>query len=114
MPNRSLPTLSKSECWDLLLDNAPASRQPTTKWESRIKEIVYDYEDDHPRFRHGVWRQVFDGDDQRLFSKPLTEHLLPYTISLPKTTFWERFCTLSQFAVLKGTELQVRIVSLVF
>ncbi|KAL1963769.1 hypothetical protein VTN77DRAFT_7835 [Rasamsonia byssochlamydoides] len=91
--------------WHIEDYNAPASAQPTTKWESQLKDIVFDFEDNHPRFRHDVWRAVFDEEDQRLFSKPLTESLL-LTVFLPKTTLWDRFCTLSQFALLQGIELQ--------
>ncbi len=76
------------------------------------------FEDSLPRFRHGKWRAVFDEQlragplsihtAEPLFTLPLGEHHVPWTVWLPKEAVWERFHTISYVAILKGEKLEVR------
>ena len=67
---------------DLLAqDNAVKSWEPTTKWEAKLKGITWASGDDHPRFRHEKWRQVFE--KQLLESTPLTIQAADPLFSLP-------------------------------
>ena len=101
----------------MTLDNAPKSWRPTTEWESEIKNITWSFDDDHPRFRHEQWRQVFEKQLQStpfsiqsadpLFSLPLGEDSVEFTYFLSPEAVWERYQSLSQIAVLEGEDLEV-------
>lgn len=82
-----------------------------------MKEIVWSLDDQHPRFRHEKWRQVFERQvssnpftiqaaDPR-FSLPLGEDSVEVTDWLQPELVWNRFRSLSQVSVLKGEELAV-------
>lgn len=83
-----------------------------------MKNILWSYDDQHPRFRHEEWRQVFDKQISSspftiqaadpLFSLPLGEHSIEFTYWLSPQAIWERFHSLSQIAVLEDEELAVR------
>ncbi|KAI4169130.1 MAG: hypothetical protein LQ343_005924 [Gyalolechia ehrenbergii] len=96
-------------------DNAPKSWQPRTTWEATMKDIMWSYDDQHPRFRHEQWRQVFDRQlssnpftiqaADPLFSLPLGEKSVEFVYWLHPEAIWDRFRSLSQIAVLEGGEL---------
>lgn len=98
-------------------DNAPRSWTATTAWEAKIKEITWLFDDNHPRFRNEQWREVFDKQlsttpftiqaADPMFSLPIGEDSVGFTIWLGREAIWERYHTLSQIAVLKGEELAV-------
>jgi len=108
-----LQTFACSSC----SDNAPKSWTPTTEWESKIKSITWSLDDDHPRFRHEQWQQVFENQLQStpfsiqsadpLFSLPLGKDSVEFTYWLSPEAVWERYHSLSQIAVLEGEELTV-------
>ena len=98
-------------------DNAPESWVPTTKWESKLKDMTWASGNDNPRFRHSQWREVFDKQLEStpltiqsadpLFSLPIGEEIVEFTHWLSPDAVWDRFHTLSQFAVLEGQQLLV-------
>ncbi|KAL8997865.1 MAG: hypothetical protein Q9169_002947 [Polycauliona sp. 2 TL-2023] len=97
------------------VDNAPESWVPTTKWEATMKEIMWSYRDQRPRFRHDVWRNVFENQvasspftiqaADPLFSLPLGEDSVKSIHWLHPDAIWERFRSLSQISVLEGDKL---------
>ncbi|KAL9593731.1 MAG: hypothetical protein Q9219_007407 [cf. Caloplaca sp. 3 TL-2023] len=97
------------------VDNAPWTWEPRTAWEATMKNIVWSYDDQHPRFRHENWRQVFDKQlsstpftiqsADPLFSLPLGEGSVEFVYYLHPDAIWKRFQSLSQIAVLEGEEL---------
>ncbi|KAL8726044.1 MAG: hypothetical protein Q9166_006959 [cf. Caloplaca sp. 2 TL-2023] len=101
--------------WNVEDYNAPESWNPRTKWEATMKEIMWSYDDQHPRFRHEGWRKVFEKQlsstpftiqaADPIFSLPLGEDSVEFTHWLPPEAIWERFHSLSQIAVLKDEEL---------
>ncbi|KAL8673701.1 MAG: hypothetical protein Q9168_001862 [Polycauliona sp. 1 TL-2023] len=104
--------------WNVEDYNAPETWEPTTKWEATMKEIMWSYHDQRPRFRHNLWRNVFDKQVSSnpftiqaadpLFSLPLGEDSVKFIHWLQPNAIWERFRSLSQISVLEGDELAVR------
>ena len=98
------------------LDNAPKSWNVHDGWEKTMRDVVWTFDDDQPRFRHEKWRQVFDDQNASnpltlhfadpLFGLPLGEDSVEFTSWLSKEDIWARLRTLSQFAVLEGEELE--------
>ena len=96
-------------------DNTPESWEVHEGWEKAIKELVWTFDDDTPRFRHEKWRQVFDEQVSSnplslhvanpLFGLPLGEDSVEFKSWLSKEDLWGRLRTLSQLAVLEGEEL---------
>jgi hypothetical protein len=95
------------------LDNGPKAWPSTTTWEQKLKDIIASLEDGHPRFRHMVWKQVFENqlDTSPLqtlkdpfnhnyprFSLPVGEDDVKWTVWLSDEGVWSRFSTLSQIA----------------
>jgi len=91
---------------------------PTTSWEGRLRDFVWDLPCDQPRFRHGEWRKVFEDQLKStplsitvsadpLFALPLGEDQIKWTVWLSKGNIWKRFRTLGQIAVLEGEALEV-------
>lgn len=99
-------------------DNAPKSWTTTTSWELKIKDITWLFDDGNPRFRHERWRDVFEKQlvntpsgtavTNQLFSLPLGEDSVSFTIWHSEQAIWKRYCTLSQLAVLGEKELEAR------
>lgn len=68
--------------------------------------------DGQSRFKEGVWRNVFErqlkgnplvlSDTMPLFSLPLGEDRVDWTVWLTEDALWSRFATLSHVAVLEG------------
>ena len=106
-------------------DNGARLWKLTTRWEQKLKDIVTELEDGHPRFRHMEWKNLFDRklDSTPLqtlkdtfthslptFSLPLGEETVKWTaVWLEDIAIWARFGTLSQVANLdKGKREKVR------
>ena len=87
------------------------------EWEAKLKEITWASGNDHPRFRHGQWREVFEKQLKTtpltiqkanpLFSLPIGEETFKFTHWLSRDAIWERYRTMSQFTVLDGKQLLV-------
>lgn len=82
-----------------------------------MKDIVESLEDGKPRFRHIKWKQVFEKQQDTtplealkdtfthnmpLFSLPLGEETIKWTIWLSEEALWNRYTTLSQIANTQG------------
>lgn len=82
-----------------------------------MKEFVWSCDDQHPRFRHERWRQVFEKQVSStpftiqaadpLFSLPLGDDSDEFVYWLRPEAIWDRFRSLSQIAVLEGEKLAV-------
>ncbi|GAD94131.1 2-heptaprenyl-1,4-naphthoquinone methyltransferase, putative [Paecilomyces variotii No. 5] len=94
--------------WNAEDYNSPKDWTPRTRGEGELKDIIWRYDDNQPRFRHGVWRKVLEDKEQQpiLFAQPLQEDLVPFTKTLSPSAVWDRFHTLSQIAILQGKELE--------
>ena len=84
-----------------------------------MREVTWSVEDEHPRFRHEKWREVFDKQlstnplsiltAESLFSLPIGEDSVRWSIWLGRDDIWRRFHTLSQIANLEGQQLEVNL-----
>ncbi|KAF2710288.1 methyltransferase domain-containing protein [Pleomassaria siparia CBS 279.74] len=109
--------------WNAEDYNTPRSYSVTSVWESRIRDHLFSLEnvnDDYePRFRHDKWRSVFEnqvsstpitaafvGGTNSLFSLPLGEDKVKWTVWLEKEALWKRLRTLGHVAVLEGVQLE--------
>ncbi|KAI9745540.1 MAG: hypothetical protein M1818_001074 [Claussenomyces sp. TS43310] len=103
------------------VDNAPLSWKLTTKWEEKLNKLIWGLDDGKPRFRHEKWKNVFEKQLDTtplqtirdtlthhlpVFSLPLGEEDLTWTVWLSEEALWDRFSTLSQIAILEGAELE--------
>jgi hypothetical protein len=100
------------------VDNQTQEATKTTKWEAKLNDFIWTFEDDAPRFRNAKWKAVFENQIKPtpltitafaspLFSLPLGEDEVKWTVWLTKENIWKRFSTLSQIAVLEGEALEV-------
>ena len=81
-----------------------------------MRDVIWTFDDQQPRFRHGRWKQVFDEQNKSnpltlhfadpLFSLPIGEATEEFETWLPKEDIWKRLRTLSQLAILEGEELE--------
>jgi hypothetical protein len=111
------PSLLYQVGWKELLtfhpDNAPKEYPSTTRWEQKLKDIIASLDDGHPRFRHMTWKQVFEEHQNSallqvlndtltghmpMFSLPLGEENVKWTVWLTDTAVWSRYATLSMIA----------------
>jgi len=102
--------------WNIDDYNAPQSWTIHEGWEKAMRDVVWTFDDDSPRFRHEKWRQVFDEQNASnpltlhfadpLFGLPIGEDSVEFTSWLSKEDIWSRLRTLSQFAILEGEELE--------
>jgi hypothetical protein len=94
-------------------------------WEGKLKDWIWSLPHDQPRFRHGKWRDVFEDQIKStpftvtalanpLFSLPLGEDHIEWTVWLSRKSIWQRFRTLGQVAVLEGDALVVSYFYLLF
>lgn len=106
--------------WNIEDYNQTKSYNCTTAWEGKLRDLIWTFDDERPRFRHERWRQVFDRQTKStpifttkaanpLFSLPIGEEQIPFTVSLSKEDLWKRWRTLSQIAILDGDDLEVTI-----
>ena len=60
-----------SACFHKLLSTKFLTLQwvPSTKWEQKMKEITWSFDDRSPRFRHNAWRTPFEDQTK---DSPLT------------------------------------------
>ncbi|CAD6585348.1 MAG: hypothetical protein ASARMPREDX12_001971 [Alectoria sarmentosa] len=103
--------------WNIEDYNAPMSWKPTAEWEGKLKDITWSFGNEDVRFRHEQWRKVFETQLEitpfsiqaadPLFSLPLGENSVEFNQSLSPDAIWDRYHTLSQFAVLEGQELAI-------
>lgn len=103
----------------MAVDNSQTDWMPTTKWLGKLKDIVRSLDDSTPRYRHEEWAAVFDGrlrstpftvlGADPLFSLPLGEGIVKWTVWLSKNDLWDRFHTISHIANLKGEQLEVSL-----
>lgn len=87
-----------------------------------MREVTWSLEDDHPRFRHEKWREIFDKQlsmnplsilaAEPLFSLPIGEESVEWSIWLGRHDIWQRFHTLSQISNLEGEQLEVKLIVL--
>lgn len=109
--------------WNAEDYNTPKSFPTTNVWASKLRDHLFTLDEvnnDHePRFRHDLWRKVFDsqlsstpvtaalvGGTNSLFSLPLGEDQVKWTVWLEKEELWKRFRTLGHVAVLEGVKLE--------
>jgi len=108
--------------WNAEDYNSPLSYTAAKPWLSTLRDHLFSLDnvvDDHePRFRHEKWRNVFEnqvsstpitaafvGGTNPLFSLPLGEDKVKWTVWLEKEALWKRLRTLSHVAVLEGEKL---------
>ncbi|EHY51992.1 hypothetical protein HRR83_003443 [Exophiala dermatitidis] len=91
--------------WNIEDYNSPKSWQVRSSWERTMRDIIWSFDDNSPRFRHEKWQQVFV-DQQSLFKVPLSQDSVEFETWLPKDAVWSRLRTLSQLAILEGEELE--------
>ncbi|GKT89721.1 methyltransferase protein [Colletotrichum tofieldiae] len=115
------PTAVLGLIWNIEDYNKPQHWKASTPWENALNELVFSLgSDGQPRFRDFVWKDVFDnqldsnplravkdvvfegGRKMPLFSVPVGEEKVPFTVWLTPEAVWNRLRTLSQVAVLKG------------
>ena len=80
---------------------------------------MWSHSDSNPRFRHSEWPKVFDEQlkttpatifgAEPLFSLPLGEHAVKWSVWMSKEAVWSRFSTISHIANLKGREIEVSV-----
>ncbi|KAF2185132.1 hypothetical protein K469DRAFT_726981 [Zopfia rhizophila CBS 207.26] len=76
---------------------------PTPKWESNFRDLTWTCDDGEPRYHHDLWRNVFGdqvkstpvtaaivGGNNALFSLPLGEQEVTWTVWLQKEELWKR------------------------
>ncbi|KAK2065304.1 methyltransferase domain-containing protein [Colletotrichum caudatum] len=115
------PTAVLGVIWNIEDYNKPQHWEASTPWENALNELVFSLgSDGQPRFRDFVWKGVFDnqldsnplravkdvimegGRKMPLFSVPVGEEKVPFTVWLTPEALWNRIRTLSQVAVLEG------------
>ncbi|KZL88203.1 methyltransferase protein [Colletotrichum incanum] len=115
------PTAVLGLIWNIEDYNKPQHWKASTPWETALNELVFSLgSDGQPRFRDFVWKDVFDnqldsnplravkdvvfegGRKMPLFSVPVGEEKVPFTVWLTPEAVWNRLRTLSQVAVLEG------------
>ncbi|TVY49012.1 putative methyltransferase-like [Lachnellula occidentalis] len=104
--------------WNVDDYNAPKDWPSRSKWQQKLKDIIYSLEDGQPRFRHLQWKQVFENQQdssplQALadtfthhmprFSLPIGEESVDWVAYLTDEAVWDRYSTLSQISNLKGS-----------
>ncbi|KAI9171365.1 methyltransferase [Paramyrothecium foliicola] len=93
--------------WNIENYNKPLHWQAETKWEQELNSLVHSMPTDGaPRFRQFVWADVFKQQamDKPLFTAPLEDESVSWTVKLGREALWDRFNTLSQVAVLQGED----------
>ncbi|QDS67667.1 hypothetical protein FKW77_004952 [Venturia effusa] len=103
--------------WNIEDYNQTQEATKTTNWEAKLNEFIWTFKDEAPRFRNSQWRGIFDNQIKStpftitafaspLFSLPLGEDEVKWTVWLTKEKIWNRFSTLSQIAILEGEALK--------
>ncbi|KAL9112588.1 MAG: hypothetical protein Q9227_003159 [Pyrenula ochraceoflavens] len=96
--------------------NSQTNHQPTTRWETEMRNIAWTFDDKQRKFRNASWQDVFaeakdayqDKDinsaPQALFDLPLQKETTTWTVWLTKQELWDRLSTLSFIASLADSE----------
>ncbi|KAF2405413.1 S-adenosyl-L-methionine-dependent methyltransferase [Trichodelitschia bisporula] len=102
--------------WNIEDYNQTRDAGMSTEWEGKLRDLVWTRGNDTPRFRHNKWRAVFDeqlsnplrltAGAEPLFSLPIGEDKVPWTVWLTKENLWSRYMTLGPHSVLTGKELE--------
>ncbi|RDL34610.1 Uncharacterized protein BP5553_07738 [Venustampulla echinocandica] len=115
------PGASFGMIWNIEDYNAPKDWPSASNWEQKLKDIIASLEDGHPRFRHLAWKRVFENQQDTtplqtlkdtfthhlpLFSLPIGEEDVKWTVYLTDEAIWSRYSTLSQITNLKGARLE--------
>ncbi|KAH6611044.1 hypothetical protein Trco_001064 [Trichoderma cornu-damae] len=94
--------------WNVEDYNKPAAWPAGSKWEQSLNERLFTLSDSGPpRFRHNSWPLVFGRQakwEKPLFSTPIGEEKLPWTVWLDKAAVWDRVHTLSHVYTLEGED----------
>ncbi|ODA78800.1 hypothetical protein RJ55_06184 [Drechmeria coniospora] len=102
------PGGSLAMIWNVEDYNQPKNWTPSTRWEAGMKELVVSAPPDGPkRFRDGAWMDVFDRQSSAarpLFTTPIGQDRVPFTVWRTKEALWDRLNTLSHIFVLPDAE----------
>ncbi|KAL4730424.1 hypothetical protein ACLX1H_002458 [Fusarium chlamydosporum] len=94
--------------WNVDSYNQPESWPAPTTWEKELLDLNFNEKaDDEPRFRHSVWKQVFERQakaEKPFFSTPIETDKVPWSVWLTPEALWDRFNTLSWNALREGDE----------
>ncbi|KAF5669255.1 2-heptaprenyl naphthoquinone [Fusarium heterosporum] len=94
--------------WNAEDYNRPATWPASTNWEHKLSELNFNEKaDNEPRFRHLLWKQVFERQaeaDSPLFSTPIETDKVTWSVWLTPEALWDRFNTLSWNAIRQGEE----------
>ncbi|KAK5943389.1 hypothetical protein PMZ80_004396 [Knufia obscura] len=109
------PTAVLGLIWNIEDYNAPKDWQIHEGWQSTMRDVMHELEDDHPRFRDQQWKKVFDEQGSSnpislhsadtLFGLPIGEESFEFVRWLPKEDVWKTFNTYSQVANLDSDRL---------
>ncbi|KAF2016070.1 methyltransferase [Aaosphaeria arxii CBS 175.79] len=109
--------------WNAEDYNTPSTYPIKTEWATTLRRHLFALDDvtgdREPRFRHDRWRKAFEdqvsstpitaalvGKTSSLFSLPLGEQKVEWTVWLDKEGLWKRLSTLSHVANLVGEKLE--------
>ncbi|KAM0353517.1 hypothetical protein ACHAPU_001529 [Fusarium lateritium] len=94
--------------WNAEDYNRPATWPASTNWEHELSELNFNEKaDSEPRFRHLLWKQVFERQakvDNPFFSTPIETGKVTWSVWLTPEALWDRFNTLSWNAIRQGEE----------
>ncbi|KAF9774516.1 hypothetical protein IL306_007470 [Fusarium sp. DS 682] len=94
--------------WNAEEYNRPESWPASTKWEQELSELNFNKKtDNEPRFRHLLWKQVFERQaeaEKPFFSTPIETEKITWSIWLTPDALWDRFDTLSWNKLRQGEE----------
>lgn len=94
--------------WNAEEYNRPESWPASTKWEQELSELNFNEKvDNEPRFRHLLWKKVFDRQaeaEKPFFSTPIETEKITWSIWLTPDALWDRFDTLSWNKLRQGEE----------
>lgn len=79
--------------WNIEYYNAPREHEAPTVWERKVQDLTWQFQDEHARFRHQKWREVFEKQSkatpmsllvakEQLFALPLGEASEPLEVWL--------------------------------
>ncbi|KAK4659752.1 hypothetical protein QC762_113990 [Podospora pseudocomata] len=89
-------------------DNKSREWKATTTWEEKLNSWIYSISSDgQPRFRDGQRRSALD--NQQLFALLLSEETVKWTVWLSEGALWSRINTLSQVAILEGSDREAAV-----
>ncbi|KAF4124033.1 tRNA G46 methylase TrmB [Geosmithia morbida] len=90
--------------WNIEDYNKPPAWTAASNYEQKLNELILSISrDGQPRFRDYKWKDVFD-TQTGLFSTPIGEDGIEWTIWLSHQALWERVQTLSHVALLRGAD----------